>query len=346
MAVRRSSFRNCSKARPCAIGAGPMPVRKAVAYAVAIARGLAAAHEKGITHRDLKPENLFVTTADHVKILDFGLAKLTSDAPADSGVHTVAQTGAGVVLGTVGYMSPEQVRGLPADHRADLFALGAVLYSSCRASAHSGAIRPSRRWRRLSTSRRPPSAHRASDPAGPHADHRALSRKESDRTVPNRKRSGVRARGLVRGVKFIERRRGSRAADAAIAGWAAAAAAVALAALAPFAYQRFRERPSALSPIRFQISPTVELSGAGNFGLSPDGRQLAFFGVGDGWAFSGCGSAQHGLAGDEQHGSRVRGLLYDRTAPVLFARLTFHRVRRRWQAEEIQPVRWSTADLV
>jgi len=108
--------------------AGPVPVRKAVAYAVAIARGLAAAHEKGITHRDLKPENLFITTDDHVKILDFGLAKLTGDPSDASAIQTVVQTEPGAILGTVGYMSPEQVRGLAADHRADLFALGVVLY--------------------------------------------------------------------------------------------------------------------------------------------------------------------------------------------------------------------------
>jgi serine/threonine protein kinase len=80
--------------------AGPVPVRKAVAYAVAIARGLAAAHEKGITHRDLKPENIFITTDDHVKILDFGLAKLTSDPSAASALQTVAQTEPGVSLAT------------------------------------------------------------------------------------------------------------------------------------------------------------------------------------------------------------------------------------------------------
>src|SRR5262245_57330917 len=100
---------------------GSVPMRKAVAYAVAIARGLSAAHEKGITHRDLKPENLFITTDDRVKILDFGLAKLTSDQPmaaSASAVLTAApRTEVGQVLGTAGYMAPEQVRGLAVDHR-------------------------------------------------------------------------------------------------------------------------------------------------------------------------------------------------------------------------------------
>src|SRR5206468_10349049 len=106
--------------------AGPVAVRKAIELALHIAHGLAAAHDKGITHRDLKPENVFVTRDNRVKILDFGLAKLTQDQPAAaSALPTMASpTEPGVVLGTVGYMAPEQVRGLPADYRADLFALG------------------------------------------------------------------------------------------------------------------------------------------------------------------------------------------------------------------------------
>ncbi len=109
---------------------GRFAVRKAIDYAVQIARGLAAAHEKGIVHRDLKPENLFVTKDGRVKILDFGLAKLTQ--PRSSSEHSALMltegTEAGVMMGTVGYMSPEQVRGQPADHRADIFAFGAILY--------------------------------------------------------------------------------------------------------------------------------------------------------------------------------------------------------------------------
>ena len=108
----------------------PLSVRNAVDYAVQVCRGLAAAHEKGITHRDLKPENLFLTTDGRVKILDFGLAKLTEAALADSSaVPTAApDTLPGLMLGTVGYMAPEQVRGADADHRADIFAFGAILY--------------------------------------------------------------------------------------------------------------------------------------------------------------------------------------------------------------------------
>jgi serine/threonine protein kinase len=111
---------------------GPLPSRKAIEYAKQIGRGLAAAHEKGIVHRDLKPENIYLTESGHVKILDFGLAKLVDPVLSEDELSQVdtkhLQTEPGVVLGTAGYMSPEQVRGNPADQRSDIFSFGAVLY--------------------------------------------------------------------------------------------------------------------------------------------------------------------------------------------------------------------------
>jgi eukaryotic-like serine/threonine-protein kinase len=106
---------------------GPLPLSKVIDYGVQIAHGLAAAHEKGIVHRDLKPDNLFVTREGRVKILDFGLAKVI---PLKESPTTLAPTVtmAGVAMGTLGYMSPEQLRGLGTDHRTDIFAFGAVLY--------------------------------------------------------------------------------------------------------------------------------------------------------------------------------------------------------------------------
>ena len=115
-----------SEADSSSTGAGRLPVDRVLDYAKQIARGLAAAHAKEIVHRDLKPENLFVTADGRLKILDFGLAKLTG--AAEAAATTATGTGAGVILGTVGYMAPEQVRGQPADARSDIFSLGAILY--------------------------------------------------------------------------------------------------------------------------------------------------------------------------------------------------------------------------
>lgn len=112
---------------------GPLSARKASDYAAQIAQGLAAAHDRNIVHRDLKPENIFLTKEGRVKILDFGLAKLAPDArgargPSEGLTLTSSPTEAGMVMGTAGYMAPEQVRGAAVDSRTDIFAFGAVLY--------------------------------------------------------------------------------------------------------------------------------------------------------------------------------------------------------------------------
>ncbi len=110
------------------MNAGPLPQRKVTEYAIEIAKGLAAAHEKGIVHRDLKPDNIFLTKDGRVKILDFGLAKQTGGAASGENPTMTHPTQPGTVMGTVGYMSPEQVRGHNLDHRSDIFSFGAILY--------------------------------------------------------------------------------------------------------------------------------------------------------------------------------------------------------------------------
>ncbi len=112
---------------------GPVQRRQAVDYAIQIAQGLVAAHEKRIVHRDLKPENLFITKDGRVKILDFGIAKLNAEFGSEPGepgsiASMTTQTKSGSVLGTVAYMSPEQLRGKAVDHRSDIFSFGAILY--------------------------------------------------------------------------------------------------------------------------------------------------------------------------------------------------------------------------
>ncbi len=108
---------------------GPIPVREAAGYALQIAHGLTAAHERNIVHRDLKPENLFLTNDSRVKILDFGVAKLQPTAEDNRSIENLTTvTKHGAVIGTVAYMSPEQLRGKPVDHRSDIFSFGAILY--------------------------------------------------------------------------------------------------------------------------------------------------------------------------------------------------------------------------
>lgn len=112
-----------------ALRTGALPPRRALDYAVQIASGLAAAHDKGIVHRDLKPENAFATTTGTVKILDFGIAKHAPQRVDDDVTHVHERhTATAVILGTAGYMAPEQVRGEPVDHRADIFSFGAIVY--------------------------------------------------------------------------------------------------------------------------------------------------------------------------------------------------------------------------
>ena len=183
------------------LDAGPIARKEALDLAHQAARGLSAAHQKGIVHRDLKPENLFVTKDGHLKILDFGLAR--TDVPADpsglSGAATATRhTEAGAVLGTVGYMSPEQVRGEPADARSDLFSLGAVLFEML---AGRRAFRRETAAETLTAILRedPPEIAQASPgiPPGLAAVVRGCLEKEPGRRLPSAEHLALRLREVI-----------------------------------------------------------------------------------------------------------------------------------------------------
>ena len=193
------------------IAEGPLPLRKAIDYAIQIAEGLAAAHDKGIAHRDLKPANIFVTPDGRVKILDFGLAKSTSDTRKQ---HHRLETATGVVLGTPGYMAPEQVSGEPAD---------AAPTSSARRDPIRDADRATRIRRRVcrggDQGNPDPGAVVAIEcSAGSRSHHPTLSRKEPGRPVPVCARSRISSSGDLR----LAYRRTSRAGRKELAGIGAA----------------------------------------------------------------------------------------------------------------------------
>ena len=247
----------------------PVAVRKAIEHALQIARGLQAAHEQGIVHRDLKPENIFITGDGRIKILDFGLAKLTQDQPASATVSALptlpSPTLPGVVLGTVGYMAPEQVRGLAVDHRADLFAFGAILYELL------SGVRAFRRDTAAETmaailNEDPAHLSAAAAPIPPalvRIVNRCLEKIPSERfQTASDLAFALDSLSDAASVSTSARVGGQRGHRTWLA-WGAAA--VLLATLATLAYQRVRERPAVPSPMRFQIPPIVEFGGAGKF---------------------------------------------------------------------------------
>jgi hypothetical protein len=268
------------------LNAGPVAARKAIEQALQIAHGLAAAHDKGIIHRDLKPENVFITQDNRIKILDFGLAKLTQSGPtlgAASAFATMpSPTEPGAVLGTVGYMAPEQVRGLNVDHRADLFAFGAILYELL--SGRRAFRRDTAPETMAAILNEEPldlrAAERPIPPALARIVERCLEKNPSARFQTASDLafalSGVSDASSAPATGRIDAPR--RVGHSGWLGWGLAA--LLLATLAPFAYRHARERPAIPDPVRFQIPPTVELERPGNFGLSPDGRHLAFVGRG------------------------------------------------------------------
>jgi Tol biopolymer transport system component len=271
------------------LSGGALPVRKAVEYAVQIAHGLAAAHEKGITHRDLKPENVFVTSDGRVKILDFGLAKLTQAEPAGASLSalptTPPDTVPGVVLGTIGYMAPEQVRGQTADHRSDIFAFGAILYEMLSGQrAFLGATAADTMGAILAKDRPDlPTAERHISPALIRIVDRCLEKSPAARFQT--------ATDLAFALESVSSPSDSAAAAPVAPGrqallhnarvaWGIAASSLLIAALA--IATTLYLRPAAPAPVVTRLDVvTPPTSEAFSFALSPDGRQLAFVANGE-----------------------------------------------------------------
>jgi eukaryotic-like serine/threonine-protein kinase len=266
-----------------------LPVRRAIEYAVQIAHGLAAAHDKHLVHRDLKPENVFITTDGRVKILDFGLAKLTQadvvvNATELAPTTPALNTQAGQVLGTMGYMAPEQVRGLAVDHRTDIFAFGVMLYEMLSGQrAFQGATSADTITAILKDD--PPDlpvAERHISPALERIVDRCLEKSPTarfqsatDLAFALESLSSHSDRSEASGVANVTPTRRS---SATLAWSVAAVAGTALIATGILALRHLREAAPPADPVRFAIAPPANtpLSIGAPLTISPDGRHVVF----------------------------------------------------------------------
>ena len=299
---------------------GAISQRKAIDYAVQLARGLAAAHEKGIVHRDLKPDNIFITRDDRVKILDFGIAKLiepVKDAVAQTDIATrKVHTNPGTVVGTPGYMSPEQVRGSRVDHRSDIFSFGAILYEmlSGRRAFHGESAADTMS---AILKEDPPDlsdTNQSISPALERLVNRCLEKNPEARFHSASDlafaleaisgSSGVSNQTIATTTALSSRARIRKQLPWIVAGLFALAFLVTL----PFALLYFR-RPSTPAPatVRFLFAPPEKSAIVGAPVISPDGR-LVVFGVRDAtgreslWIQSLDSLEAHPLAGTEVGG--------------------------------------------
>jgi serine/threonine protein kinase len=267
------------------IAGTPMTQRRAIDYALQIANGLAAAHEKGIIHRDLKPDNIFVTNDGRVKILDFGLAKLTQPDGNQSQTEIPTRrvdTNPGVIMGTVGYMSPEQVKGRQVDQRSDIFSFGAILYEmlSGRRAFHGES--PAETMSAI-LKEDPPELSQTNQNVSP-----ALARFVNrclEKNPESRFHSAsdlAFALELFQGVLRVLRRQSLwatpglqlRTRERLI--WIAAVSLPLIIAIA-LAFSNFRRAPNASQTVRFFITPTDQVPFV-NAVISPDGRLLVIRG--------------------------------------------------------------------
>ena len=267
---------------------GPLPVRKSVEIGLQIAHGLAAAHDRGIVHRDLKPENIFITRDGHTKLLDFGLAKAnavpaTAKASANLSDFTMQtaqtvqtlQTEPGVVMGTALYMAPEQVRGEPVDHRADIFSFGAVLYEMLAGKrAFAGDTGVEIMTAILKTE--PPELDLEQLKISPALDRivcHCLEKRPADRFQSARDLTF--ALGALSGSESASALRAQTSPRQRVPLWTLLAAGLAALALAAVALHFFLRSPQA-PRMEFAIPVEGEL---GHIALSPDGRMLAYIAV-------------------------------------------------------------------
>jgi len=270
------------------IGGSPLAVRKALGFGLQVAHGLAAAHEKGIIHRDLKPENLFVTSDGRVKILDFGLAKLTEmnggGASTDLPTKKV-NTDSGAVMGTVGYMSPEQLRGKPVDQRTDIFSFGTVLYEMLSGQK---AFQKDSTADTISAILRedPPDLSETNKSVNPGLERivrRCLEKNReerfhsaSDLAFALEALTGDQGSGATTIVGFADRAyRVPR--SAAWAGWVLAAGFAVIAAVLGILY--FRRAETLIETMRISINAPEKVTFGDSMAISPDGRKLAFVGL-------------------------------------------------------------------
>jgi serine/threonine protein kinase/Tol biopolymer transport system component len=274
---------------------GAIPMHKALDFAMQIARGLAAAHERGVVHRDLKPENLFLTRDERVKILDFGLAKLaqtpSASAAANSIVLPVFHTEPGKVMGTAGYMSPEQVRGDEADSRADMFAFGTIMHEMLTGERPFRGDTAVETMNAILKTDPPnlPDSLASQSPGLQRLIHRCLEKRPEQRfqsssdlgfaleaLTETHSRSMTTSQPTLHlsGQQTLVTRRANRFDRMKWMGWIVAV--VSLLAAIGLAVARYRRPPTVMGTLRLSVPPPEKAIRMGEPAISPDGRRLAF----------------------------------------------------------------------